>query len=69
MKGKDVTDFSVTYDGVEVYIEVESADFEERISRYIQHLEWTSFQEYEIMHGSMEVAAIAKNGICKRNSE
>lgn len=65
MKGKKATDFFVTYDGVEVYIEVATADSAGYIDRYIRYLEWTRFQEYEIMHGSMKVAAIAKNGICK----
>lgn len=58
-------DFIVTYDGVKIYIEVKSTNYEERVKRYIQYLAWDRYHEYEIMHGSKKVASIAKNGICR----
>jgi len=65
MKGRGCTDFTVTYDGVKIDIEVNSTNYEERIERYIQYLAWDRYHEYEIMRGSKKVASIAQNGICK----
>ena len=65
MKDRECTDFVVTYNGVKIFIEVKPTNPEERIKRYIQYFTWTYYREYEIMHGSSKVAAIAKNGICK----
>lgn len=65
MKDRGCTDFTVTYDGVDIYIEIKSTDYEERINQYLHWLKWTRHHVYEIMHGTEKVACIAKNGICR----